>query len=71
MIDRYLQLTIDIILSGSSIIMLITVGGIIPLMASVLSILWFLNLFKLEIQNKHQGSIKSWAKWFLNMRKKN
>lgn len=70
MIDRYLQLTIDVLLGGVSLIAWITFGGILPMIASILSILWFVNLFKTEIEKKHNGSIKQWMFWFLRKQKK-
>lgn len=66
MVDRYL----DIIFGGASLVMFITVGGVIPLIASLLSILWFLTLFLGHIEKYHSSSFKKLIIWYASFFKK-
>ena len=66
-----LRLLADVAISISSFSLFIAIGGIIPLLASILSLCWFATLFLRHIEKDHKKSFKSFIKWYWNYFKKN
>ena len=61
----------DLIVGSIPLTFLIMQGGIVPLIASLLSILWVLTRFLHYIEVSHDKSFKKFFKWVIGWLKKN